>query len=824
MKRTVNRSETEGAVNSEPVSRRRSLKGSVVLKILTSVVLIVAVLAATLDAFCIFRFSEKDWFSLSRVELKEEFCNNVAANMMAELLVSARDRDYKEDIWKKYANTNVEYSVHYTTTVQMLPQNMEMYYVVGCVGYNSWGAWCDAFYDPYTGDFAFLRMYDESGMFSMDLHEEDFGVDPEFFINYMYEENPNTFLPHCSREVCSYVYIDGELLDPYSSYVDYYLQNPISVTVVGYHDTNVPEPQNIISENGKMYEVTSELVFDAGLGDEAPEGIIAGSYEYGTRYSLSNIWESVQYKATSIPYSPATAETGDKYVISYRVSPNMNMDLTSDPCVKAAKFADILYFGIHGSSFIEIVSVLLIVITSVYLCSAAGHHGKYKSDVRLSLLDRIPMLLYLAADAGILFLMFKLISVIMNLNLDMTTKFTLVGFIASLGIAVFILLMMSLSVRIKTHTLLDYVRAFAYLASRYKFLNLALIAGWILVSALEVYLGFFSTPYGIIKAKPFFTMFIVIKCLEFILFLLVLTQTHKITSGMQRVATGDYSSPINTTGMFPTYKQLAENINNASLGISSAVDDKLRSERLKTELITNVSHDIKTPLTSIINYVDLISKEDVDNENVKQYTSILTKQSVRLKKLIEDLIEASKASTGNIEMNVVDCNADMMVTQAVGEFSERIEKAGLELIISKQNDSNICYADPRYLWRVFDNLLINICKYSLPGTRVYIDITSDESDSNLLVSFKNISKQPLNISGADLTERFVRGDSSRNTEGSGLGLSIAESLLALMGGELVLTVDGDLFKATCRLRKVVLAEITGDTAKEIAASDIAEEI
>lgn len=823
MKRSRNRSEAESVVNSDTVSRRRSLKGSVVLKILASIFLIVAVLAATLDAYCIFRFSEKDWFSLSRSELKEEFCNNVAANMMAELLVSARERDYKADVWKKYANTNVDYSVFYTTSTQMKPQSAEIYYVVECVGLDSWGAWCDAFYDPFTGDFAFLRMYDSSGMVYSDMYQEDFGVDPESFLCYMYEENPNSFLTYCTREVCSSVYIDGAILDPYSSYVDYYLQNPILITSVDAAEDDFADSVSVVSENGKLYTVTKELVFDGGLGDEVYDAVIVGSYDYGTRYSLSNIWESVQYKATSVPYSPATADLADKYVINYRVDPDMNMTLTSDPCVKAAKFADILYFGIHGSSIIEIVSIFLIIITSVYLCTAAGHHGKYQSDVRLSLLDRIPLLIYLGIDAGALFLLYKLIKVIGNLNLDMTTKFTLIGFLASFGIAVFILLMMSLSVRIKTHTLLDYVRAFAYLASRYKFLNLALITGWILVSVFEVYLGFFSRPYGIIKAKPFLIVFIAVKCLEFILFLVLLSQTHKITSGMQRVATGDYSSPINTTGMFPTYKQLAENINNASVGISNAVDDKLRSERLKTELITNVSHDIKTPLTSIINYVDLISKEDVDNENVKQYTSILTKQSVRLKKLIEDLIEASKASTGNIEMNVVDCNADMMVTQAVGEFAERIEKAGLELIISKQNESNICYADPRYLWRVFDNLLINICKYSLPGTRVYIDITSDDADSNLLVSFKNISKQPLNISGADLTERFVRGDSSRNTEGSGLGLSIAESLLTLMGGELVLTVDGDLFKATCKLRRAVLTELSENKMKEIEASDAAEE-
>ena len=220
----------------------------------------------------------------------------------------------------------------------------------------------------------------------------------------------------------------------------------------------------------------------------------------------------------------------------------------------------------------------------------------------------------------------------------------------------------------------------------------------------------------------------------------------------------------------------------------------MKSEHFKTELITNVSHDIKTPLTSIINYVDLLTKEDVENPKVQEYLEVLTRQSARLKKLIEDLIEASKASSGVLKVNWAKCVPEVLLTQAAGEYEERLEQKNLELVIHHPQEELVVLADGRHLWRVFDNLLSNIYKYAQPGTRVYLDLEQDEK--NVSIIFRNVSKNPLHMSGEELQERFVRGDSSRNTEGSGLGLSIARSLTELMNGTFGLLIDGDFFKVT----------------------------
>ena len=268
----------------------------------------------------------------------------------------------------------------------------------------------------------------------------------------------------------------------------------------------------------------------------------------------------------------------------------------------------------------------------------------------------------------------------------------------------------------------------------------------------------------------------------------------ELQEGSEALADGDLNHKLDTSHMVLSFKEHGENLNRIGEGISAAVEQRMKSEHLKTELITNVSHDIKTPLTSIINYVDLLQKEDIDNEKVREYLDVLDRQSSRLKKLIQDLLEASKASTGSINVELEELDAAVMLSQVAGEYEEKFEKNNLDLIIKNDVTPVMIQADGRHLWRVFDNLMNNINKYAQPGTRVYIDIIP--KDSGAIITFKNVSATPLNISSDELKERFVRGDSSRNTEGSGLGLSIAESLMKLMNGTLELTVDGDLFKVT----------------------------
>lgn len=267
----------------------------------------------------------------------------------------------------------------------------------------------------------------------------------------------------------------------------------------------------------------------------------------------------------------------------------------------------------------------------------------------------------------------------------------------------------------------------------------------------------------------------------------------KLQKGAAALAEGELSSQIDTKGMRGDLKKQGEDLNSIASGMSLAVEKQLKSERMKTELITNVSHDIKTPLTSIINYADLIGKEPCENEKITEYAEVLVRQSVRLKRLIEDLVEASKASTGNLEVCLQPCVASVFLIQADGEYEEKLQKADLTLVVQQPDSEIRILADGRRMWRVFDNLMNNICKYAQPGTRVYLIL--EKKEKKAVITFKNTSRDALNISEEELMERFVRGDSSRNIEGNGLGLSIARSLTELQKGTLSIKIDGDLFKA-----------------------------
>ncbi len=286
----------------------------------------------------------------------------------------------------------------------------------------------------------------------------------------------------------------------------------------------------------------------------------------------------------------------------------------------------------------------------------------------------------------------------------------------------------------------------------------------------------------------------------FVAVLYIALTLRRLQQAGQALAAGDLSYQVDTRHMLWSLKAHGEDLNSIALGMNRAVEQRLKSERLKTELITNVSHDIKTPLTSIINYADLIGKEQCENEKVREYAVVLLRQSERLKKLIEDLVEASKASTGNLEVLLAPCEAGVLLTQTAGEYQQRLTAAGLELIVRQPEHPVIVMADGRRLWRVFDNLMNNICKYAQPGTRVYL--TLEERGSEVLISFKNTSHSPLDVPAEELLERFTRGDAARTSEGNGLGLSIAQSLTELQKGTLELTVDGDLFKVVLRFPAV----------------------
>lgn len=272
---------------------------------------------------------------------------------------------------------------------------------------------------------------------------------------------------------------------------------------------------------------------------------------------------------------------------------------------------------------------------------------------------------------------------------------------------------------------------------------------------------------------------------------------RRILDGIENIKGGNLDYQIDTAKMYGDNRILAEAVNSIGNGIRQAVETSTRDERLKADLITNVSHDIKTPLTSIINYVDLIKREPVENERIQKYLTVLENKSQRLKQLTEDLVEASKISSGNIELQCTKLDLKELMHQAIGEFTERFEERGLNLIVSMEESPVLIYADARRIWRVVENLFQNVCKYALENTRVYVELKriKEGEVEKARLSIKNISAMPIGVSTQELTERFIRGDKARTTEGSGLGLSIAKNLTELQKGRFEILSDGDLFKA-----------------------------
>ena len=271
----------------------------------------------------------------------------------------------------------------------------------------------------------------------------------------------------------------------------------------------------------------------------------------------------------------------------------------------------------------------------------------------------------------------------------------------------------------------------------------------------------------------------------------------RVRKGTEVIAAGNLNHQIESDRLPGDLREQAEALNNISGGLTQAVNEQMKSERFKAELITNVSHDLKTPLTSIINYVNLLKTTQQTDPKAREYIEVLDRKSQRLKKLTEDLVEASKASTGTLSVNREKIGLVQLLDQALGEYEERLEGKQLAVVRTLPEEECFVYADGRHLWRVMDNLLSNCAKYALEGTRVYVEISRGKGSVSL--SVKNISREPLNVPPERLMERFVRGDVSRTTEGSGLGLSIAKSLTELQGGTFQLVVDGDLFKAVVTL-------------------------
>lgn len=477
------------------------------------------------------------------------------------------------------------------------------------------------------------------------------------------------------------------------------------------------------------------------------------------------------------------------------------------------KFENVCVF-LHRSRY-QLVGVLfagigIFLCAFVFLCTCAGHR-KGETGLSENLLNRIPLECCLAATVLLEIAAFYAIEMLLYYTRDFTDVFTIVMLILTVAAAglLFTETAIELVSRIKMKTLfkrtiLGFVcgKSWIFLKHLWQFahthipLLLRAVIGFAVLFCGEFLLTIVIDGF----ARGAWALFLAEKLVLFLAFLLAVIWMQKLKEAGKHVAAGDLDYKVDTQGMLWDFKEHGEHLNSIGEGLSLAVEERMKSERFKTELITNVSHDIKTPLTSIINYVDLLQKGGVDEETEKAYLEVLERQSARLKKLLEDLLEASKASTGSLAVNFETLDAGVFLVQTVGEFEAKTEAERLELLIGKPDEPVYIRADGRHFWRVIDNLMNNVCKYAQPDTRVYINLQATEE--KVFITFRNTSRYALNVSSEELMERFVRGDSSRNTEGSGLGLSIAQSLMELMHGTFELVVDGDLFKVILTFDRV----------------------
>lgn len=458
-------------------------------------------------------------------------------------------------------------------------------------------------------------------------------------------------------------------------------------------------------------------------------------------------------------------------------------------------FSYLLYqkaFELHNPLILLLlVNLLILAVSVVFLLCAAGRQDG-KDEIVLNLQDRIPLDLYF----GILFTLLAAIASIGYPNFTYNIHTALFWFCVLVFIGILLLAaLMTCATRLKlgkyfyqntiTYKVLRFCwKMFAAVFSTFGDVIGALpmvwkvAVAWLVVSS--VYIGGGGGGALLLNLVLLFV------------FCSIASQLQKLKKAGEHLAKGNLDYRVDTKKMFRSFRQHGEHLNSISKGFSIALNQKMKSERMKTELITNVSHDIKTPLTSIINYVDLLKKEGLEGQ-AAEYIEVLDRQSRRLKKLTEDLVEASKASTGNLKVHLAPTDLGELAAQAIAEYEEKLEKSKLEVVLSGTETPVYAMVDGNLTWRVLSNLLSNTCKYSQTGTRVYIDLKQERDTVTL--SMKNISKDALNIPAEELMERFVRGDSSRHTEGSGLGLNIAQSLVGLQKGKFLLEIDGDLFKA-----------------------------
>ncbi len=446
-----------------------------------------------------------------------------------------------------------------------------------------------------------------------------------------------------------------------------------------------------------------------------------------------------------------------------------------------------------------VASFLLEGLCLIYLSIVAGKRDD-SGEVHLNLIDRIPSeILFLFSSVFIVVFVFGLGSVWAGYDGgDFVSLLLLSCGIVFLGAAILPIFYLSFIRRIRAgvlwrHSIMRwFTNGIGLLFTRRKSCTKMVVWFGLHLLACLCILPMISMAYDRMIFSIGAALFAILCGVEAVMIIREGVQRNKVMEGISKISEGDLEYKIAEQELRGDNKKLAQSVNTIGEGLHRAVDESMKNERLQADLITNVSHDIKTPLTSIINYVDLLKREDLQNERAQNYIKVLDSKSQRLKQLAEDLVEASRISSGNINLQMERINLVELVYQTEGEFAERFEERGLKVVSKLPSQSVVVLADGRRIWRVLENLYQNVAKYAMEQTRVYVDLQAD--GEKVIFSIKNISKYPLNIEADELTERFIRGDISRSTEGSGLGLSIAQNLTTLMGGNFQIYLDGDLFK------------------------------
>lgn len=546
----------------------------------------------------------------------------------------------------------------------------------------------------------------------------------------------------------------------------------------------------IDNKNSVAYTNVEHTMFTDSI-EEIKERLAKNSIYWN--YEKGNVNTSIEkLKLEEIRYKSIYKSIDDAKKFSVYTS--LENDLTYYDQYRTNKtvfdMAQILYKPALYLLPLSIIAVLVLLIMNCFLIGLRNENG----EVILNAFDKTPLLVALI----ILFILFMIgcgfLIALTSENLTLILSGTAIG--AVIGYISFVFFLETIIKRIKSRTLfrntityriLRWIKSLITSMTRNANMTVKLILIFIAFGILNI-IGFslsISEPIGIF-------ILIAIWVYAFAKMHQWLVRYIEIKNAINEIYMGNTEVHLDEKRYKGSLNSMAIQVNDIAGGLSNAIQEKLKSERLKTELITNVSHDIKTPLTSIINYVDLLKKEKMPNEQAEEYLNILYNKSQRLKRLTEDLVEASKASSGNIKLNIEKLNVNELLKQVSGEFEDKFKSRNLEEVMSLPEKNVYINADSRYMYRILENMYSNISKYAMDNTRVYIDVIPN--NNRITIQMKNISKEKLNISTEELMQRFVRGDSARNTEGSGLGLSIATSLTTLQGGTFNIYLDGDLYK------------------------------